>query len=129
MRSRRRRPPYQFHTLSVPPPDIPALDGAQMWFRPWFQAQRRVLILFLAITLVPTAALGWLGWRILKQDRALEMQRQMAEPELLADRIPPALDRTLAELEKRLDGSQDIPDDTVVLSADSKSFEAKPVLL
>ena len=43
-----------------------------MPIRQRFQAQRHVLTLFLAITLVPAAALGWLGWRILTQDRAFK---------------------------------------------------------
>jgi hypothetical protein len=35
----------------------------------------RLLALFVVISGVPLVALGWLGWRVLQQDRALETQR------------------------------------------------------
>jgi len=35
----------------------------------------RLLLLFIFLAAVPLAALGWLGWRLLDQDRALERQR------------------------------------------------------
>jgi hypothetical protein len=41
----------------------------------WFRSPRYLLTLFLAIMLVLTASLSWLGWRLLKRDRALESQR------------------------------------------------------
>jgi type VI protein secretion system component VasK len=46
-----------------------------MRFIHWFQPPHHLLTLFLAITLVLAAGLGWFGWRILEQDRALEGQR------------------------------------------------------
>jgi hypothetical protein len=72
-----------------------------MPFRLWFQAPRRVLVLFVTITLVPAAALGWLGWRTLKQNWALDRQRETEGLELLADRISGALDHALADLQGR----------------------------
>src|SRR6266498_3970556 len=38
-------------------------------------APARLLLLFVLLAAVPLAALGWLGWRLLEQDRALERQR------------------------------------------------------
>jgi signal transduction histidine kinase len=51
------------------------------------------MALFLAVTLAPAIALGWLGWSVLEQDRELERQRQ-------ADRLALAADRVVAELGK-----------------------------
>jgi len=98
-----------------------------MPFRPWFQAPRRVLVLFVTITLVPAAALGWLGWRTLEQNRALDNQRDMERLELLADRISGVLDRALADLQGRLDTpAANIPEDTILLNAGPKNLEAIP---
>jgi hypothetical protein len=41
----------------------------------WFRPPRPLLVAFLAFALAPVAALGWLGWRLLEQERALERQR------------------------------------------------------
>jgi len=38
-------------------------------------APARLLLLFPLLAAVPLTALGWLGWRLLDQDRALERQR------------------------------------------------------
>ncbi len=40
-----------------------------------FRPPRHLLMLFLVTTLVLALALGWLSWRLLQQDRALESQR------------------------------------------------------
>ncbi len=45
--------------------------GLALWLRP----PRRTLAVFLCLMLVLGGALGWLGWKLLKQDRALEGQR------------------------------------------------------
>jgi len=98
-----------------------------MPFRLWFQAPRRVLVLFVTITLVPAAALGWLGWWALKQNRALDKQRETEGLELLADRVSGALDRALADLQGRLDSpATSLPEDTILLSAGPKDLEATP---
>ncbi|MEK7750488.1 MAG: hypothetical protein AAB654_01135, partial [Acidobacteriota bacterium] len=98
-----------------------------MSLRLWFQAPRRVLVLFVTITLVPAAALGWLGWRTLEQNRALDHQREIEGLELLADRISAVLDRALADLGGRLDtGAASLPENTILLSAGPKDLEATP---
>lgn len=35
----------------------------------------KLLPLFLVLAGIPLAALGWLGWRLVEQDRVLEQQR------------------------------------------------------
>ena len=98
-----------------------------MPFRFWFQAPRRVLVLFLAITVVPAVGLGWLGWWTLKQNRALDKQRDVEGLELLADRVSGALDRALADLQARLDSpAASLPEDTILLSAGPEDLEATP---
>jgi len=89
-----------------------------MGFRPWLQAPRRVLVLFVAITVIPAVALGWLGWRTLEQNRALDNQRDLERLELLADRVTGVLDRALAGLAGRLDTpAASLSEDTILLSA------------
>ena len=58
-----------------------------MSFRLWFRSPRYLLTLFLAIMLVLAASLSWLGWRLLKQDRALESQRIQERLDNAADLI------------------------------------------
>ena len=70
-----------------------------MKFREWFSPPRRLLALFLTVILVPAAALVWLGWRVLEQDRTVEAQRLQERLEAAADRATDALIRRLKELE------------------------------
>ena len=63
----------------------------------WLRPPRRLLVLFLAVTLAPAAGLVWLGWRLLGQERSLQAQRRLERRERDADRIVGALrERVLA---------------------------------
>jgi len=53
---------------------------------------------FVAITVVLVAALGWLSWRLLDQDRALERQRTRDRLESAADLVAAELLRGIAEI-------------------------------
>jgi His Kinase A (phospho-acceptor) domain len=57
---------------------------------------------FLSLTLVPAAALGWLGWRLAEQDRTLEQRRVQEHRERATDLIVTALQQALAADEQRL---------------------------
>ena len=57
---------------------------------------RRLLALFLILTVAPAAGLAWLGWRLLEQDRALEAQRALERQEYAADLVAGALSRQIA---------------------------------
>jgi len=57
----------------------------------WLRPPRRLLVLFLVVTLAPAAGLVWLGWRLLGQERALEAQRRLERCEHGADLIVGAL--------------------------------------
>jgi hypothetical protein len=63
---------------------------------------RRLLPLFLATTLVPAACLGWLGWRVVEEDRRQQQDRIHEQREQAADLEASALQRVLAEAEERL---------------------------
>ncbi|HSB15173.1 MAG TPA: hypothetical protein VLE22_11995, partial [Bryobacteraceae bacterium] len=63
---------------------------------------RRLVALFLALTLAPAAGLVWLGWRLLEQDRALEAQRAQERREYAADLAASALSRKLSLARQRL---------------------------
>lgn len=53
----------------------------------WLSPPRHLLVFFFFLTLVPAVGLVWLGWRLLQQDQALEVQRMMDRQELAADMI------------------------------------------
>jgi len=64
----------------------------------WFRSPRYLLTLFLAIMLVLAASLSWLGWRLLKQDRALESQRIQERLDNAADLIAASLLHKFSEI-------------------------------
>jgi signal transduction histidine kinase len=70
---------------------------------------RRLLALFLILTVAPAAGLAWLGWRLLEQDRALEAQRAMERREYAADLVATALSRRLAASRRQLIQSGEAP--------------------
>jgi signal transduction histidine kinase len=56
----------------------------------------------MAVALCAAAALGWLGWHVLEQDRALESQRVQEQLDATADLVGAALIRMLAEKDNEL---------------------------
>ncbi len=89
---------------------------------------RRLQGLFLALTLLFGAAVGWLGWRLLEQDRALARQRRLEQLEAAADRVTGALYRRLAEFEELLapGGTGRLPPGAVLLRARRGRIEVWP---
>lgn len=73
-----------------------------MPLRHWLEAPRRLSLLFLAVTLIPVLALGWLTSQLLEKDRQLEAQRGQERVEHAADRIIAASHQRLLDLESRL---------------------------
>ena len=57
-----------------------------------------------ATTIVVTAALGWAGWRLLDQQRAIDDQRARGQLEMSADAIASGISGTLAEAGEWLSG-------------------------
>jgi signal transduction histidine kinase len=65
-------------------------------------APAKLLILFLALAGIPLGTLGWLGWRLLEQDRALENQRVHERLDNAAGLLARELDRGLSTWESLL---------------------------
>jgi signal transduction histidine kinase len=81
--------------------------------------------------LVLGGALGWLGWQLLKQDRALEGQRLQERLELAADQMAAALQQSLTNLESYLSfvpvpGAKEPPDGVLVLQVTKRIVNAYP---
>ena len=89
---------------------------------------RRVSTLFLAVALLFAGALGWLGWHLLQQDRALARQRKVEQLEAAADRISAAMYRRLGELEEALADPDRSPlqSDAVLLLARRDGVAVRP---
>ena len=101
--------------------------GLALWLRP----PRRTLTVFLCLMLVLGGALGWLGWQLLKQDRALERQRLQERLELAADQMAAPLQQSLADLESYLTfvpgpGAKEPPDGVLVLQVTKRTVNAYP---
>src|SRR5687767_66970 len=62
----------------------------------WFRPPLAVLTLFIGLMTVCALALGWLGWQVLVQERAIEAQRRQEQIELAADRTVAAIERAFA---------------------------------
>jgi signal transduction histidine kinase len=82
--------------------------------------------------LILGGALGWLGWQLLKQDRALEGQRMQERLELAADHMAAALQQSLTDLESYLSfvpspGAKEPPDGVLVLQVTKRTVNAYPL--
>ena len=75
-----------------------------MRIRHWLRPPRQLLVVFLAVACVSAGALGWLGWQLLKQDAALEVQRRQEALAAAADRAIATLQRSIAEQQARAIG-------------------------
>jgi signal transduction histidine kinase len=92
--------------------------------RKYFAAPVRLLALFVVLAGIPLAALGWLGWRLLEQDRALEDQRLRERLDNSATLLARELDRGLAAWEDLLpagtsSASVALPPEVVLLALDA----------
>jgi signal transduction histidine kinase len=93
----------------------------------WLRPPRNLLTLYLAGTLAAAAALAWLGWRLLEQERVLERTRAQERLETAADRVVALLQRSLDDLERQSSASAAVlPEDTVVLTADGRNVTVWP---
>jgi signal transduction histidine kinase len=90
-----------------------------------FPAPAKLLALFILLTGVPLVALGWLAWRVLQQDRAIETQRSHERLENAATLIERHLDQRLDDWEELAakhragSGPVALPSGTVLLIIDS----------
>src|SRR6185295_6524746 len=61
------------------------------------RAPRRVLMLFLVVTIIPAAVLGWLSWRLFELDRELESGRARDRLDRAAELVVTALNRHISD--------------------------------
>lgn len=73
-----------------------------MRIRKWLRPPRHLLLMFFGTTLLLVSTLGWFGWRVLRQDRALATQRVQKRIESSADRIATALELELERVDATL---------------------------
>jgi signal transduction histidine kinase/tetratricopeptide (TPR) repeat protein len=89
---------------------------------------RRVALLLGVATAVPLAALLWVCWRVLAQDRALEEQQIQQRVERAADIAAAALQRAVAASERRLaEGNKDWPNGAVFMTAQGDAIQIWPM--
>jgi signal transduction histidine kinase len=102
-----------------------------MWFAHWIEPPRRTLVVFLGLMLVFGGTLGWLGWRLVEQDRSLERQRVQERLEQSADSIAAGLQRNLSDIEKHLTlipgpSAQELPTGVMILLVTQGTVETHP---
>lgn len=88
---------------------------------------RRLVALVISVMVVPLIALPWLGWRLLKQDRALESQQVQQRVERAADLVVAALQRAMSASEERLAGNAAAwPDGAIAATFGEAGVEVAP---
>lgn len=94
------------------------------------RAPRRLLMLFLTVTIAPAAALGWLSWRLLQQDRELESQRMRDKLDHAADLVVSGLSRRLVEADEQLaafgEPAPSLPDDALIVTFGADGVRVHP---
>ena len=99
----------------------------QMFQRFWFRPPRVLLLSFVAVTMLPAAALFWLGFRFFDQDRVLAEQRGRERREQAANLIVVALQQALDAAQQRLDHPiRDAPLDAVAVLFEDGRIESRP---
>ena len=113
-----------------------------MHVRDLLRPPRHLLVMFFGLTTVSAAALGWLDSQLVRQDRALAVQRAQGQRENAAGLAVAALQKQLSEVEERLSAfaalpekdmaqkaeeySRKLPHDSVLLSFNSTELDAYP---
>jgi signal transduction histidine kinase len=95
----------------------------------WLRPPRQLLTLFLAIMLVMATALGWLSWRLLEQDRALESQRAQERLDNAADLIGASFLRKFSESEDQLGALATLSDTELAGRASGLVGQGGPALI
>ena len=84
------------------------MPPAQEWLKP----PRSLLAILFLVTLVSVSSLAWFGWKLLDQERVVEVQRSQERLDQAADRIAVIARGMLAETGERLGNSAVIPSAT-----------------
>jgi two-component system, OmpR family, phosphate regulon sensor histidine kinase PhoR len=91
-------------------------------------ARLRLPVWFIVLAAIPLGALGWLGYRLLVQERGLEQQQQRGRLEDAATTFAHALDRALARWEDALPavasgGPVSLPSGVVAVGFDQRGIQ------
>lgn len=99
-----------------------------MFLWKWLRAPGHLLVAFLGVTLLPAGVLGWLGWRLYRQDQALEFQHLQDRLDSAAGRIVSVLSLGLDRMEESLPQASDdsSSDDVVWLVFTPREVRANP---
>jgi signal transduction histidine kinase len=97
-------------------------SGPRMNLRNWFRPPRHALAIFVAVTVVSAAALAWLMWLLLEQDKAVELQRRQERLEQAADRAAAVMQAALGEL----DHASNLPGGVIAVSLQSDGVRVQP---
>jgi hypothetical protein len=81
--------------------------------RRWLAPPRHLLLVLAAVPLASASSLSWVGWELLRQDQAVEAQREQERLEHQADLAVQSLERLLAATEERLADWVSRPSDAV----------------
>ena len=98
----------------------------------WLEPPRSLLVLLGLVTLVSVSALGWLGWRLVEQERVLAEQRSRERVSQSADRIAGLARGRFAELGESVAGwlsnlpTGDKPETGLLLITDARQLQAFP---
>jgi signal transduction histidine kinase len=94
-----------------------------MAWKEWLQPPRYLVVAFFGITLISTTTLAWLSLRLVGQDRALATQRVQEDRENVAGLAAAELQKNLSQVEERLTGLANLPDDEVSQRAAEYSLD------
>lgn len=99
--------------------------------RAWLAAPRRLVLSFVALLVLPAAAVVWLGVRWIQQDQALEASQGIERRQHAVDRAAVLLEQSLTTTARRLlDGSAPVAirtdDDAVVIVKTNGVLTAQP---
>jgi signal transduction histidine kinase len=103
-----------------------------MAIRDWLKPPRRLIALFLLVTLVPSLALVASGWRLLEADRALAVNQFAERREQAADLAVSDLERLVSQAEQALSDPQSLrsvgdgDDDVVGVTFATERVEVYP---
>ena len=97
----------------------------------WIRPPRHLLVIFVAVTAVSAAALGWSSWQLVRQDRDLARQRAQERRDSAVTLAVGSLQRTLESIDAQLSAlaSATGPDLTRRASDYARTLNAEAVLL
>ncbi len=93
--------------------------------REWLTPPRTLLVLLFLLTFVSISTLAVFGWRLLEQQRIVEVQRSQERLEQAADRITAVVREALAESSERA-GAGLVSPGELLLTLSPTSLEATP---